>query len=289
MIISSLEQSPRLTDRMAAIWESPSGFIAVSAAAASQGGRTDDNQDDFQLMSLTGSSEIHSRDGTIGAMMLVADGIGGGEHGALASREACHSFVNNLRRECGDRDFPGDEPEAVKRILFGFIDQTQRHLEGLGLAGRFSKYMGTTLSALCLIGDKVYLVYAGDSRVYRYREPEGLVQLSRDQTEAQQLIDEASADPETAERELGHILTEAITSKPHQVAPGWWSGNIEDADRFLLCSDGLSTFVPPSELSGWMSSSVIPESKADGLLSNAFENETQDDCTSIVVEVSKTP
>ena len=101
--------------------------------------------------------------------------------------------------------------------------------------------MGTTLTAVIFSGDRAALAHVGDSRAYLLRDGR-LNQLTKDDTYVQMLVDQGLIRPEEA---AGHprraVVTQALQGEP--VSPSYVIVEPEPGDRWLLCSDGLTTVV----------------------------------------------
>src|SRR5438093_7060681 len=103
--------------------------------------------------------------------------------------------------------------------------------------------MGMTLSAALLArsGAEVVLAHIGDSRAYRLRDGE-LTRITRDDTYVQLLVDEGVITEAEARRHAQRsLVTRALHGKPER--PTTTKLPVASADRFLLCSDGLSDVV----------------------------------------------
>src|SRR5690606_26246227 len=121
----------------------------------------------------------------------------------------------------------------------------------------------TTLTALLRAGaGRIVLVHIGDTRAYVLRRGV-LVQLTRDHTRVQSLVDEGTLGPEEAaahpERTL---LTRALTASGHDL-PDISTHDAAPGDRFLLASDGLTAVVPPSGLRDVLATVQEPHDAVD--------------------------
>jgi serine/threonine protein phosphatase PrpC len=142
--------------------------------------------------------------------------------------------------------------------------------------------LGTTLVALMVHGTNFACVWCGDSRCYLLRGGK-LSQLSRDHSEVQELIDrgllrkeEASAWPRR------NVVTRALGATD-QAELEIVDGPAYAGDRFLLCSDGLTTHVADDEIAALLAA-VDPQTAVDGLLSLTLERGASDNVSIIVVD-----
>ena len=163
-------------------------------------------------------------------LWVVADGMGGHQNGALASR-----LIVEYLAEPSEGDLQQRLAELRKRLH----DLNRRLGQELTVtAAQPDPVIGSTVVALLIEGDRAACIWAGDSRCYLWRGSR-LYQLSRDHSLLQQLIDEQQLSPaEAARHPAAHALTRAIGASEElkleilelDVLPG---------DAFLLCSDGL--------------------------------------------------
>ena len=103
--------------------------------------------------------------------------------------------------------------------------------------------MGSTLTAARSYGRDLLIVHVGDSRAYLFRAGQ-LHRLTKDHTYAQMLVDCGQlAACEVASSGVAHILTNAIGGSTEQVEVDVDLLRLEDGDRVLLCSDGLTDLV----------------------------------------------
>ncbi|MFF0587099.1 MerR family transcriptional regulator [Streptomyces sp. NPDC003781] len=166
-------------------------------------------------------------------LLAVADGFGA--DGAPASAAA----VASLRRLESD----GVPADGLLNVLADAVEEAERAVYDAVAAGSAAQEAGTTLTAMLWTGSQLGLVHVGDSRVYLLRDGE-LFQITHDHTVVQSMVDEGRITPEEAAshpprsllvRALGPGADATAEMRLQEVRPG---------DRYLLCSDGLSTVVP---------------------------------------------
>jgi serine/threonine protein phosphatase PrpC len=163
-------------------------------------------------------------------LFVVCDGMGGHARGEVASSTACATI----------RDWvaawpPSPRLRVARDLLVGAIRAANRGVLRLGTGERRP---GTTVAAILWARDRFVVAHVGDSRVYRLRRG-ALVQLTRDHTVANQLVDQGDLQPEAAAKfPWRHLLTRALGTCSDvdvdvQVSP------VLPEDVFLLASDGL--------------------------------------------------
>jgi len=206
-------------------------------------------------------------------LLIVADGMGGHAAGDLASRVVVAAFVP-LDAAPPDADLR----VPLKRALLDGNDaiaemvQDDPDLEG----------MGTTATAMLFDGDRMGLVHIGDSRAYLYRN--GVLHLlSRDDTFVQSLVDDGRiTEDEAAHHPQRNLLLRALNGTEPE--PMLMVREISTGDRFLLCSDGLSSVVGAEAIADALAD-PDPESAADRLIELALVAGGPDNVTVIVADV----
>ena len=178
-------------------------------------------------------------------LWVVADGMGGHQSGALASRLVVDSIA-----ELPD----GSGLEQRLAQLRQCLHELNRHL-GQTLtvtAAHPDPVIGSTVVALLASGARAVCVWAGDSRCYLWRAGR-LYQLSRDHSLVQELIDAQQLTPEqAAQHPAAHALTRAVGAG-EQLALDILELEVLPGDTFLLCSDGLYQELTPEALGAALS------------------------------------
>lgn len=188
----------------------------INSAAASHEGRVRANNEDAYCE--------RPRDG----LWIVADGMGGHEHGEWASA----AIVEIL----AELPIPEDFVAACEAIADGIHAANARIFEE---AESRSQQMGSTVVGLYLQGARFAVLWVGDSRAYLLRGDQ-LYQLSRDHTQVQEMIDRGLLSEDDARgHPMSHVLARAVGVR-ETVEVDVVEDEIEPGDIFLLCSDGLS-------------------------------------------------
>ena len=191
-------------------------------------------------MSETGLVRRENQDsllvGSISGIYCVADGMGGGEEGAKASAIVCEEIYRAASK--ADHNFVA----LMELVEIGLQSANARIFTYAKSRGY--RQMGSTAAVLAFDGQgsgRAAICHVGDTRVYRIRA--GLAtQLTRDHTvgtELGALLSPKHAD-DMKERShpLAHVLTRAVGTD-RRVNPEWRKIDVEDGDRFLICSDGV--------------------------------------------------
>jgi protein phosphatase len=220
--------------------------------------------------------------GDTGYGMLVADGMGGRAAGEVASRLAI-SLLINLVLETPDWVLSLDEAyadEVAARAVRRFhqvnesIIERARHEPGL-------KGMGTTLTMACSLGTELLIVHVGDSPAYLLRGRE-LHRLTRDHTIAQQMADHGAIPIQSIPSRYRRVLTHAIGIWEAGSEPEIRRLRLEDGDRLLLCTDGLTDMVDDPTISGLLQGQATSKSACEALVDAALAGGGRDNVTVIV-------
>lgn len=207
-------------------------------------------------------------------LWCVADGMGGHEGGDWASQ----AVVGELSKI--DRDLPGAEMmQAVRQAFHDAHDAIQAEA-GMRGAGT----MGSTAVALVLSGEHFVCLWVGDSRLYHCRDGQ-VRQLSSDHSLVNEWVEEGKITEEEAETHPhGNVITRAIGVGDERPEVAKIRGQFEPGDRFLLCSDGLSGYMPKADIFNVVANEPM-DGIADRLIDGALKGGGKDNVTVIVVEV----
>lgn len=227
--------------------------------------------------SLPDLGELPITDDRLAFLMMVADGVGGGKKGEAASQlalEEVSQYITQSVRcyysaDTGDTDF-------TQALESGAI-ACHRAVRERGAADPDTAGMATTLTLWIGVWPWCYLVQVGDSRYYQYRQG-NLVQISRDQTMAQDLLDSGVfAKAVTANSPLSNVLTSSIggpqTSPMVKRLPNSWS------TTHMLCSDGLTKHVSDERIAERLGAWKSAKQVCEALLQDALDGGGTDNIT----------
>ncbi len=206
-------------------------------------------------------------------LWVVADGMGGYEAGNVAS----NMIVQSLQQVSPKPSLN----ELVNSIEDRLIDVNHRIQEysDIMLDGRT---FGSTVVSLLIKGRVGVCLWAGDSRLYRFRNKQ-LVQLSRDHSQVEEQIQQGLLTAEQAENHPeSNVITRAIgASEEIYIDINVFSTQL--GDIFLLCSDGLYNQVSESAMSTTLSSMTIDQA-VDSLIQQALDHGADDNVSVILVK-----
>lgn len=217
-------------------------------------GRTDvgqireHNEDNFLVANLTTGARglmEENRDlvvGKGGVVLGVCDGMGGAAAGEVASQMAVDLVYQQL-----SAGGPPRERDELARRLVSAIEYTGAQIFQEARADRSRRGMGTTATIAVFIDRRVFVGQIGDSRAYLLRQGK-LVQLSRDQSLVNQLIEAGQLTEEEAETfEHNNIILQALgTAETVQVDLTY--ADLCKGDVMMMCSDGLSGMIRADEI-----------------------------------------
>lgn len=239
--------------------------VAISAALSDIGMVRKENQDAFLC-----ANELQ--------VWCVADGMGGGQGGALASRWACEEMEAAFTT---GRTTPDDLGRIVCALSSRILDYAKTH---------HYKSMGTTIAMMWMpnVG-RINILHVGDSRIYRVRNGV-LKQLTHDHTVSNTL---AKLPQSTFEKNalksrrnpLSHILTRAIG--PTRLVQCETIIGLEALarDRYLICSDGVHDLIENDELRRLIAKGRNPQTILDRIAKLCRKRGAHDNFTAIAIEL----
>jgi serine/threonine protein phosphatase PrpC len=208
------------------------------------------------------------------ALYAVADGMGGHQAGEVASATALEAL-----RAAVASGQPIDAAIVGANAAVFQKAATDRDLTG----------MGTTLTALVILGDSTLLIgHVGDSRAYHIRD--GVIeQLTEDHSLVEELVREGRLSPAEAEvHPQRSIITRALGIDA-EVEVDLYTIEARTGDRILICSDGLSGMLRDDEMLRIASLETDPRLAADRLVDAANEAGGEDNITVLIVDVLEAP
>lgn len=250
------------------------------------------NQDHFLVFTIHPQVVIHAsslpdlerlplRGQRLATLLLVADGVGGSEAGDEASRvatETVTAYVSSTLRCYHAAGAAHDEEflEALRAAALAAHEAVSVESVTHG-----DRKMATTLTLAIVVWPWLYVVQVGDSRAYCCPD-RTLLQVTRDQTMAQDLVDEGVLPAaQAASSPYSHILSSAIGGS--SATPVVSRYDIRGPTRLvLLCSDGLTKHVSNAEIEQQIKTMESSEQLCRTLLDLALERGGTDNITIVV-------
>ena len=249
------------------------------------------NQDHFLLATIhkhvrivqtnmTEQERMPMEDDRLAMVAMVADGVGGAEGGEEASATALEVAMQYLARstdcyyraEGGDEQFINALQEAAMRSHKAVLDRARDVAEGRPMATTLTLWMG--------VWPWYYLLQVGDSRYYLFRDGK-LTQVTRDQTIAQDLLDQGVFTRAMAQRsQYSNVLSSAIGGEA--AAPVVTRMRADWNNVHLLCTDGLTKHVPDELIAQRLASMVSARQACEQLLQDALDDGGTDNISIVV-------
>ncbi|MBR5728608.1 MAG: serine/threonine-protein phosphatase [Prevotella sp.] len=195
---------------------------------------------------------------------VLCDGMGGHEHGEVASQTVCQAFGKYHTKA----SHPIDKSQIEDALAYAYAQLDAKD------GGELRK-MGTTLTLLYLGHNGVTALHIGDSRIYHIRPGKGVLYQSRDHSLVFDLFQAGEISyEEMATYPQKNIITRAMTpgeenrSRPDIIH----ITDVQAGDYFYMCSDGMLEQMTNEELVALLSSDVSDEEKQKRLIKATANN-----------------
>jgi PPM family protein phosphatase len=271
-----------------------SSLVKVDVGALSHPGKVRPNNEDHYLVVrysrsaktlLTNLPEgsVPERFDEVAYGLVVADGMGGMAAGEVASSLALTVGMNlSLHHPKWALRMSEDEAREYMERARQRIRQVDRVLSEKAHADPDLAGMGTTLTGGYSLGADLFLCHVGDSRAYLFRSGK-LSRLTRDHTMAQALADVGLIAPdEVKTHRLHHVLTKALGSSGGEVEADMQHLELQDGDRLLLCTDGLTEMVEGARIAEALRQHEGSEDACRVLVDLALEGGGRDNVTVVL-------
>ena len=214
---------------------------------------------------------------------VVADGVGGGNAGEIASRTAV-SEIANYRLEHPIANTTNKY--AVVNYLQSCLDEANSKIFRMANTYEENTGMATTVVIVYVAFGKVFITNVGDSRAYLYRKGQ-LVQLTEDHTYVNTLVKAGVLSKEQAEfDDRKNVITKALGAEP-TVEPDFFQLEIMKDDIFIICTDGLYDEVEDQEIIKVLSNKQSMSDVCSELIDRANKNGGRDNITVISLKVTE--
>jgi len=214
------------------------------------------------------------------ALLLVADGMGGHAAGELASAIAVATVADLDVHPPGRADVLSALGQSIGEVGERIADVIEGEPDLTG--------MGTTVTGLYWLGDRVAVVHVGDSRAYLLRDG-ALTQLTHDHTYVQTLVDAGRiTEAEATIHPRRSLLMRALDGM-NTVEADLSVREARDGDRYMLCTDGLSGVVDAATIETVLIEGGDPTGAVTRLVELALENGAPDNVTVVVADVVDVP
>lgn len=272
----------------------PDGVFVNAYGQSVKGDARATNEDQFLIASLSRQLDVvqtsledqacsvlgaHSR----GWVFMVADGMGGHAAGEEASALAVETSMRYIRETMPWFVRLGPEQlQEAENALKKIVQRCHRAVLSAAEGDPDLSGMGTTLTLAYVVWPQLWVVHAGDSRCYLFREGK-LLQITRDHTMAEDLAESEDMDADEFGARLGNALTESVGAGRHDPPkPAVYRSTLDDRDTLLLCSDGLTKVVPDDEIRRMLSGDGFANLRCQALVQAVERAGGQDDVTVVV-------
>jgi protein phosphatase len=211
---------------------------------------------------------------------VVADGMGGHAGGDVASAIAVRRIAEVDQKYTSAHDAAFALQSALIAANSLLAETVFEHNELTG--------MGTTVSGIVRVDNQIAMAHIGDSRIYRYRGGK-IEQISTDHTFVQRLVDSGRITPEEAAvhprrsvlmRVLGDVdAAPEIDTEVFDTATG---------DRWLICSDGLSSYVTDDKMEHVLATVPSAQDAAERLIKESLDQGAPDNVTVVLLDIDET-
>jgi serine/threonine protein phosphatase PrpC len=254
-------------------------LVDLKFFAATDVGRQRDHNEDNYLV----DPKLH--------LFVVADGMGGHAAGEVASQIAVHEVSRVVRenQDVIDRYNKNHDMNARQELLVMMEHSVQTACASIynrAQAEPEKRGMGTTTCALLIAGDRGFIAHVGDSRIYLLRQQQ-VHQLTEDHSLINELVrrgklkrDEIDSSPyakykNAVTRAVGAYESVEVDTLDFEVLPG---------DHFLLCSDGLHSYLKDGDVPEILAAEDVADAPKD-LVALANAGGGHDNITAVVVRV----
>ncbi|HZT42246.1 MAG TPA: Stp1/IreP family PP2C-type Ser/Thr phosphatase [Chthonomonadaceae bacterium] len=240
------------------------------AAKTDMGQVRENNEDKFDYYEPEDPAILAAR----GSLFLVADGIGGAQAGQIASEMLVKSLI------AGYYDHPAGD---IQTAIYEALVATNDRIHSLAQMIPERSGMGSTLTAVVFVEDRVVVAQVGDSRAYLIRDGE-VRQVTQDHSWVEEQVRAGMLSREDAEMSpFRNVITRSVGASP-SVQPDFYVEESRVGDTWVLCSDGLTGHVQAGEI-GQIAASHPPSEAARQLIELANARGGRDNITVFILSV----
>jgi serine/threonine protein phosphatase PrpC len=231
------------------------------------------NEDSGRFVQPSDPAQFDAR----GALLIVADGMGGHSAGEVASRMAVE-VISRLYYET-----KGTPLAALKHA----VEEANRRINDEAAADESKHGMGTTCTALALCGGEALAAHVGDSRLYMMRGGQ-FYQLTEDHSAVTEMVKLGLITKEQARtHEDKNVILRALGTSPEVEVSTLEPFRVQAGDRYLLCSDGLYDLVRDEEMAGILAETEDIHAAGERLIALAKERGGHDNITVGIVNIKQ--
>lgn len=254
----------------------PQLIVGCGQSIGLQRDHNEDSMFSFSTTMVTDSRQISF------GLFIIADGMGGHQHGEIASGIAVRAMASLVLRKTFMSliSVRGETPdESLQEILQEGIMEAHRAIMKDAVGG------GTTLTAALIFGEQLMIAHVGDSRAYAVYTDGSLRPLTRDHSLVKRLEELGQiTSAEAAIHPQRNVLYRAL-GQGEPFDPDINSFPLPQGGYLLICSDGLWGLVPERELIDIIIETTAPEIACHKMVGVANANGGPDNISVILVRI----
>ncbi|MEJ2694193.1 MAG: protein phosphatase 2C domain-containing protein [Candidatus Thiodiazotropha sp.] len=202
---------------------------------------------------------------------VVADGMGGHEEGALASRLIVESLAQ-VGRHSRLSELVDEVEDRLRDVHAQLLERAGEHT-----------VVGSTVAALLVIQRFSVCLWVGDSRVYRFRDSR-LEQLTQDHSYVEELVEHGGLSREEAEKHPEACVITRAVGAGNELCLDARLEEVRSSDQYLICSDGLYKEICDREIAAQMQSADCQQI-CDRLVDYVLDRGAQDNVTVVSIAI----
>lgn len=212
----------------------------------------------------------------------VCDGMGGAKGGKVASTIATATMEEWFLEHID----AAQSAEELRQCIIESIRLANSAIYTTAMDNEALTGMGTTVACIVARGGEMQVAHVGDSRVYLLRN--GVMrQLTRDHSVVQKLLEDGSITEQEAFYHPKRNIITRVLGVEDDVLVDWMRVPVQEGDVALLCSDGLSTYVPDAEIEHVLVTESFYDAP-DALIEKALDVGGVDNITVLLVQMQQT-
>lgn len=216
-------------------------------------------------------------------VFCVCDGVGGSNHGDLASSTVASHIGKAMQKYGSDTMFTIDHFRKVLDQAYDALDSAASHSSDSNMA--------TTLTFLSFNANGVTMAHIGDSRIYHLRKNSGVLYRTEDHSLVSQMVHYGSMTPEeAANSNRKNVITRCMepiaSDETRSMATFVQTTDVQSSDLFFLCSDGVYGYMDEDEMLDILFSDALTnEAKMEELQKKCVAN-SKDNFTATLVSIA---
>jgi len=208
----------------------------------------------------------------------IADGMGGYSHGGVASALALTTFFESFYRSTGNQ-IPQNMRKAVQDANLIVYQTSQR----MGMVR-----MGTTLTAVNVVGDRLHLAHIGDSRAYLIRDGKASC-ITNDHTMVGDLVRMKVLSPDKVRTHAQRSTLNKCLGIDLFVQPDITQVPLMPDDVIILCTDGIWSVIQDEEFADLTLNTASISKLPQQLIDLAMERDSDDNVSAVVIYAESLP